>query len=39
MEDAYTTESEITTTTKYSTTEITGPKLSTLSITGRISKL
>ena len=39
IEDVYTTESKITTTTKFSKTETTGCKLSTLSITGRVNKL
>ena len=39
MEDVYTTEGKITATTKFSTTETTGSKLSTLSITSRISQL
>ena len=38
MEDIYPTERKITTTTKFSTMETTSSKLSTLSITGRISK-
>ena len=39
MEDVYTTEDKITTTTKFSTMETPGSKLSTLSITSRISQL
>ena len=39
MEDVYTTEGKITPTTKFSTTETTGSKLSMLSITSRISQL
>ena len=39
MEDVYKTESKITTTTKFPTTETIGSKLSMLSITGRVSKL
>ena len=39
MEDVYTTEGKITTTTKLSTTETNGSKLSALSITSRIGKL
>ena len=39
MEDVYTTESKTTTTTRFPTTEITGSKLSTLSITGRITNV
>ena len=39
MEDVYPTESKITTTAEFSIMEATGSKLSTLSITGRISKL
>ena len=38
IEDVYTTENKITTATKFPTTETTGSKLSTLNITGRISK-
>ena len=38
MKDVYTTESKITTTTKFPTTETTNYKLSTLSITGRVNK-
>ena len=38
MQDVYTTESKITETAKFPTAETTGSKLSTLSITGRISK-
>ena len=39
MEDVYTTDGKITTTSKFSTTETTISKLSTFSITSRISKL
>ena len=39
MEDVYTTEGKITTTTEFSTTETNSSKLPTLSITGRIGKL
>ena len=39
MEDVYTTEGKITPTTKFSSAEITGPKLPTISITSRVSKL
>ena len=39
VQDVYPTESKITTTTKFSTMETTSSKLSTLSITGRISEL
>ena len=38
MENVYTTESKIATTTTFPTTEISGSKLSTLSITGRVNK-
>ena len=39
VEDVYTRESKITTTAKFSTVEVTSSKLSTLSITGRISEV